>query len=178
MEHPIRSSQLVELPRNEKARALWARTTLRVWPGAYRLVSLDPALGEEAAQALAGSPAPFLALVRERDEISLTIAEKPWRQSPLRPRARSEAGPFRVITFELALALDVVGYLAPAAARLARAGISVVPQCAFQKDHLLVPARRVGDALRVLRGLVRDCARARMTGSRARAGRRGPRARG
>ena len=150
---------MADLPRNERARALWARTTIRLWPETYQLVSLDPSLGEEAAQALAGNPVPFVALVRERDEVSLTVAEAQWRRSPLRSRARSEAGPFRVITFELALALDVVGYLAPAVARLAEAGISVVPQCAFQKDHLLVPARRAADAVRVLRGLVRDCAR-------------------
>ncbi len=169
---------MAELPSNARARALWARTTLRVWPEAYRLVSLDPTLAEEAAGLLAANPAPFAALVRERDLVSLTIAEALWRRSPLRPRARSEAGPFRVITFELALDHDVVGYLAPAAARLARAGIPIVPQCAFRKDHMLVPAKRLAEAVHVLDGLVRGCARIRRKGSRVRAGRRRPPARG
>jgi len=169
---------VTEVPGNARARTLWARTTLRVWPEAYRLVSLDPTLAEEAAGLLAANPAPFAVLVLERNEVSLTIAEALWRRSPLRARARSEAGPFRAITFELALDLDVVGYLAPAAARLARAGIPIVPQCAYQKDHVLVPEERLADAVRVLEGLVGDCARLRRKGSPGRGGRRRPRARG
>lgn len=169
---------MTELPRNESTRELWARTTIRAWPESYRLVSLDPGLVAEAAKLLAAYPAPFAALVRERDEVSLTIAQGPWRRSRLHGRARAEAGPFRAITFELALDHDVVGYLAPAATRLARARIPILPQCAYHKDHLLVPARRLTEAMRVLKGLVRDCGRVRTKGSRGRAGRPRPRARG
>ncbi len=167
-----------ELPPNDRARELWARTTMRTWPESYRLVSLDPGLAGEAARLLAAHPAPFAALVRERDELSLTIAQGPWRRSRLRGRARAEAGPFRAITFELALDHDVVGYLAPAAARLARARIPIVPQCAYRRDHLLVPARDVAAAMRVLEGLVRDCGRVRTRRSRGRGGRPRPGARG
>ena len=61
------------LPGNARVRLLWARTTIRVWPERYRLVSLDPALAGEAGALLSEDPAPFAALVRERDEASLTI---------------------------------------------------------------------------------------------------------
>jgi hypothetical protein len=34
--------------------------------------------------------------------------------------------------------LDVCGFLAPAAERLAEAGVPLIPQCAYLKDHLLI----------------------------------------
>ena len=145
------------LPASERTRSLWAQTRLEVWPEWYRLVSFPTAQGAAAASLLAASAGRFCALVLERDELSLTVAEDVWRKSPLRDMARSEIGPLRAITFSLSLDLDVVGYLAPAAARLADAGISVVPQCAASRDHLLVPAHRLEDAVRVLEQLIRDC---------------------
>ena len=92
----------------------------------------------------------FSCLVLERDEVSLTVAVELWAASPLRPSARQDAGPFRVITFDLDLDLAVTGYLAPAAEALAAAGVPIVPQCAFLKDHLLVPAEHLETAVRAL----------------------------
>jgi hypothetical protein len=145
------------LPPSERTRALWARTRLQVWPEWYRLVSFPPAQAAAAASLLAASGGRFCALVLERDHMSLTVAEDVWRSSPLKDKAGAEIGPLRAITFSLALDLDVVGYLAPAAARLAAAGIPIVPQCAASRDHLLVPAHRLDDALRVLEQLIADC---------------------
>jgi hypothetical protein len=52
--------------------------TLFVWPNHYLLVSLQPDVLTEAA-ALAGSAsATFIALVMERDEVSLTVEEDLW----------------------------------------------------------------------------------------------------
>jgi len=145
------------LPASERTRALWARTRLHVWPEWYRLVSFPPTQAAAAATLLATSAGHFCALVLEQDEMSLTVAEEVWRKSPLRGEARAEVGPLRAITFSLALDLEVVGYLAPAAARLAAAGISIVPQCAASRDHVLVPAHRLDDAVRVLEELILDC---------------------
>jgi hypothetical protein len=59
-----------------------------------------------------------------------------------------------VITFNLDLDLGVTGYLAPAADALARAGVPIVPQCAFLKDHLLVPAEQLETAVATLERLI------------------------
>ncbi len=136
------------------ARALWARTRVRVWPGCYRLVSLPPGALAEAAALVGRAPGGFAALVLERDEVSLTLPAELWDASDLRPRARAEAGPYRALTFDLDLDLHVTGYLAPAAALLAEAGVSIVPQCAFLKDHLLVREADLERALETLAGLV------------------------
>jgi hypothetical protein len=136
------------------ARALWAKTTLSVWPESYRLVSLPRAALPEAAALVARAGDGFTCLVLERDEASLTVAEDLWSSSPLRPAARQDAGPFKVITFSLDLDLAVTGYLAPAAEALAAAGVPIVPQCAFLKDHLLVPADRLETAVEILERII------------------------
>jgi len=139
---------------NDRARSLWAATRLHAWPEPVVLVSLPVERAADAA-ALAGRSGPgFAALVVGRDEASLTVPEAAWRSDPLRRDARAQAGPFRVLTFDLDLALDVCGYLAPAADALARAGVPIVPQCAFRTDHLLVPADKLDVAVEALDALI------------------------
>jgi len=136
--------------------ALWARTRIHVWPETYLLVSL-PLAELPAAAALAAGQGPFGALVVERDEVSVTVREDLWRASPLRASARAESAPLRALSLDLDIDLSVCGYLAPAAERLAQAGVSIVPQCAFLKDHLLVHQDQLAAAQRVLEDLVREC---------------------
>ena len=140
---------------NEHARAAWRRTKLHVWPQSYVLVSLPKCAIHEAAMLLDG-PDAFSHLLLDQTEASLTVELSRWKGSPLIERAYAVGGPFRVITFDLVLDLDLCGYLAPAAERLAVAGIPIVPQCGYSRDHLLVPAERLEDALRVLQSLIAD----------------------
>ena len=140
------------------ARAVWARTRLHVWPERYFLASLPPSALADAALVI-GSASGFVALVAERDEVSVTLTEEAWKASALRARASAEAGPYRAITFDVNIDLAVVGYLAPAAARLAGARVSIVPQCAFLKDHLLVREADLETAVRVLEAFIAECGR-------------------
>jgi hypothetical protein len=144
--------------RDAHARGLWARTVVRVWPERYVLVSLDPALAREAASLVTRARPAFAALLVEREEASLTLPRALWRRSPIRRKARAEAGPFRVLTFDLALELDTIGYIAPAAARLAASGVPIVPQCGYRTDHVLVRERDLARARRALRALVAEAA--------------------
>jgi hypothetical protein len=131
--------------------ALWRRTRIAVAPERYVLASLPPERAAAAA-ALVVDGGAFAALVREREEVSLTVAEAVWQASGL--TATALAGPYRAITLDLELDLGVVGYLAPAAAALAAAGVSIVPQCAYKRDHLLVREADLAQALAVLEELI------------------------
>ena len=139
---------------NDRARALWARTRVHVWPERYVLASLPVARLVEAAPLLARAGDAFAALVRERDEVSLTLPES------LRAEASSLADrvavPYRVLTIDLELELDVIGYLAPALERLAAAGVTIVPQCGFRTDHLLELDRDLPAARAALDALIRE----------------------
>ena len=55
--------------------------------------------------------------------------------------------------------VDLVGFLAPLAERLAAAGIPIVPQCGFRTDHLLVPEKRLDDTVRVIERLIADASK-------------------
>ncbi len=140
-----------------ETRALWARTTLRVAAGRYCLASIPKTMLTEAVSLVAKEDGRFAALIVETDEVSLTIRYTRWRTSPLKGRASAESGPFRVITFALELDPAVVGYFAPAARRLAEAGIPIVPQCGFLKDHLLVRETDLSKATEALEKLIADC---------------------
>jgi hypothetical protein len=142
---------------SDRARLVWSRTRLQIWPEIYRLVSLPKEALGEAAGLLAGSGGAFAALVLTSDEVSLTLPEDAWARSPLRGRARADAGPYRVVTLDAQTDLDVCGYLAPVAARLAEAGIPIVPQCAYSRDHLLFRGGDLEGAIGVLRDWIRTC---------------------
>jgi hypothetical protein len=141
----------------DATRALWARTTVRLWPERYRLVSLPVDRLGEALAFLASVDRGFLGLVRERDEVSLTVESGAWDGSALAPRALHVSPPYRALTLDLELDLDVVGYLAPAAARLAEAGIPIVPQCAYLRDHVLVREEDGARARQVLEDYAAAC---------------------
>lgn len=139
--------------------AIWAETVVRTWPDAFSLVSLPHASLPDAAALVAESRDRFAALVVEADEVSLTVAESVWTAARHRIAFRCEAGPFAAITLGIDVDLGVCGYLLPAARRLADAGISIVPQCAYLKDHLLVHASDAGRAVALLESLVDDARR-------------------
>jgi len=141
---------------NDRIRELWARTRLRVWPEPCYLASLPVASLAAAGEWLGGCERGFAALVVERDEVSVTVPESAWLGSPLRGRALAEAGPLRALTFDLDLDLELVGFLAPVAERLAAAGVSIIPQCAYLKDHLLVREEQLEDAVRAIEELIRE----------------------
>jgi len=142
-----------------RARSLWALTRLAFHPEPCMLVSLprDAAAGTIGEAAALAARGPFSALVFAADEISLTVPVSVWRASSLRASALGESGPWAVIALDLAIDLDVTGYLAPAAARLAAAGIPIVPQCAYRKDYLLVREFDRDRAIQVLEALIASC---------------------
>ncbi len=63
--------------------------------------------------------------------------------------ARIESG-FRLLTLDIELGWNVVGYLARVTEILASAGIPVGALSAFSRDHLLIKQDDLGTALRVL----------------------------
>jgi hypothetical protein len=140
---------------DRRVREAWARTRVRVWPERYVLAGLPTGRLAEAAALAGESGAGFAALVLEAEEVSLTLEEGRWEASGLAGEGLARSGPYRAITLDAELGLDLCGYLAPAAVRLAEAGVPLVPQCGRRTDHLLVREEDLQAALRVLEGLAR-----------------------
>jgi hypothetical protein len=139
------------------AARLWARTAIRVWPERYHVVSLPLGGVASAVEIVSRCAGTFASLLLERDEVSVVVPEIFRERFPSIARS---AGPYRVVTLDIDVDLNASGYLAPAAERLAKAAIPIVPQCGFLKDHILVRDRDAKRAVAVLERLVKECVRA------------------
>ena len=62
-----------------------------------------------------------------------------------------------MVTFDLSVNLDVFGCFAPAAVALANAAVSIVPQSAYLKDHVVVHEKDLNTTVTVLKKLIEDC---------------------
>jgi hypothetical protein len=130
------------------------------------LAQLDPSLDDTvyvfvSCRTPLTEIAPF-AMVREDDRFSYVVSEADASRCGLHGEYRS-----RRLELGLDTDLGLVGLIARIAAELALHGIAVNPIAGHRRDHLLVPAERANDALKVLSDAA---ARARLTVARATAG--------
>jgi uncharacterized protein len=134
------------------ATELLRRTRVRVAPATYFLIGLR----HEDWQRLLENPelsprgsAPFM-LLRDEHEVTLLLDEVDWKTMRHAARDARIEGGFRLVTLDVELAWNVVGYLARVTEILAAANISVGALSAFSRDHLLIRQDDLGTALRVL----------------------------
>ena len=145
---------------NPKARDVWSTARVKVWEGSVVLATFPRFAGDRVA-AFAGrvslrEPAAFVAFVTEGEDCSLTTSEAAFEAWRLKGRATGVVTGLRAITIDAAMPVDLVGFLAPLADRLALAKIPIIPQCGFHTDHVLVPEARLDDALVVINQLIAD----------------------
>ncbi|MFL6253662.1 MAG: ACT domain-containing protein [Pyrinomonadaceae bacterium] len=131
---------------------LLSRAKVEVAPETYVLVGLrhaDWARLLENPELSPRAESNFM-LLRDRFEVTLLVEESDWRAMRHAARdAKFEAG-FRLVTLDVELGWDVVGFLAHVTAILAAAGVPVGALSAFSRDHLLIKQEDLGNALRVL----------------------------
>ena len=141
-----------EIKQQSDAAELLRRTKVEVLPATFVLVGMrreDWLRLLESPELSPRPEAPFMLLADAR-EVTLLLEEDDWRAMRHAARdARVEAG-FRLVTLDIELGWDVVGYLARVTAILAAEGISVGALSAFSRDHLLVKQQDLGTALRAL----------------------------
>jgi hypothetical protein len=131
---------------------LLSRTRVRVSPALYFLVGMrheDWLRLLENPELSPRGDAPFMVL-RDEHEVTLMLDETDWRAMRHAARDARVEGNFRLVTLDLELGWNVVGYLARVTAILSGAGISVGALSAFSRDHLLIKQDDLGQALRVL----------------------------
>lgn len=93
--------------------------------------------------------APFM-MLRDGHEVTLLLTEEDWLQMRYAARdARVEAD-FRLVTIDLELGWNVIGFMAHVAGILAGANISCGFLSAFSRDHLLIKQNDLARALLAL----------------------------
>ncbi len=120
----------------------------------YRLLRLPSSGMTLAAGVIAEASQEFSCLIADKDELSLLLPSDVC--DGFRGRLRhAEISPvvYRLITFDIELAPDLVGFLSKVTGALAAAGIPLLAIAAFSRDHIFVPADDLEPALRRLRDL-------------------------
>lgn len=117
----------------------------------YVLVRLPASAVTAAAGILAEIGEPFGAVLLDKDEVSLLIAKSDFEEFKRRlPDCQVSDNRFRLITIDVELEFNLVGFIAHLSAALAAANISILTYAAYSRDHLLVPAEHFENALRIL----------------------------
>ena len=134
------------------ASELLRRAKVSVAPETFVLVGLRPEDWRRLLENPELSPraeSNFM-LLRDPFEVTLLLEEDDWRAMRHAARdARVETN-FRLVTLDVELDWNVVGFLARVTEILAAEGIAVGALSAFSRDHLLIKQDDLGKALRVL----------------------------
>ncbi len=131
---------------------LLSRAKVEVAPETFFLVGLrheDWARLLESPELSPRAESPFM-LLRDTHEVTLLLDETDWRTMRHAARAARVEGGFRLVTFDVELEWNVIGFLARVTELLAGAGIAVGALSAFSRDHLLIKQDDLATALRVL----------------------------
>jgi len=131
---------------------LLRRTRVEVLPQTFVLVGLRHEDWRRLLENPELSPPPesIFMLLRDAREVTLLVEEDDWRAMRHAARdARIEAG-FRLVTLDIELQWDVVGYLARVTEILAAAKVSAGALSAFSRDHLLIKQNELAAALLAL----------------------------
>ena len=89
-------------------------------------------------------------LLRDPFEVTLLLEESDWRAMRHAARDARVEGDFRLVTLDVELPWNVVGFLARVTEVLAAEGVSVGALSAFSRDHLLIKQDDLGRALKAL----------------------------
>lgn len=95
-------------------------------------------------------------IFKDRWEVTIVVDELDFaRLRPGLEDAKVEGG-FRMLSFDVEMPFDVVGFMACVSAILAEVGISILPFSSFRRDHLLVHQNDLAAALKAFRGIVEE----------------------
>lgn len=134
------------------AAELLQQTKIEVAPAFYRLIGLRSEEWRRLLENPELSPrgsASYMVLRDER-EVTLLVDDADWETMRYALRDAQVENGFRLVTLNITLGWNVVGYIAAVTAILAEAGIPVGVLSAFSCDHLLIKQEDLSQALRVL----------------------------
>lgn len=95
-------------------------------------------------------------VLKDAYEVTLLLDDDDWLKMKHAARDAKVESNFRLVTFDIELPWNVVGFLAHVSTILAKENISVGAISAFSRDHLLIKQNDIGKALKVLSGHVAE----------------------
>ena len=142
----------MNLEQTSKVSELLRITRVEVAPETFFLVSLLHTDWSKLLENPELSPrmtAPFM-IFRDKWEVTLLLYEVDFVTIRHAVREAKTEGNFRLLSFDIGLNFDTVGFLAEVARILAEAEIPIVALSAFSRDHLLIKQQDLSKALKFL----------------------------
>jgi hypothetical protein len=93
--------------------------------------------------------APFM-IFRDKWEVTMLVDEIDFKTIRFAIRDAKVEGNFRLLSFDIELDFDTVGFLAHISKILAEADVSIIALSAFSRDHILIKQEDLAKALKVL----------------------------
>jgi hypothetical protein len=112
----------------------------------FAVASLPLAYYREVLEAVSNVEG-FVSVTRDKEEVTLVMAEDLWRQMAGRFPAAEVVLERRLIRFDTVLDFSVVGFIAEISKALAEAGISILSISTYRTDAVLVHESRFSDAV-------------------------------
>ena len=135
---------------------IFASTELKIHPQDYVIVSLPVEEKDNALKSFSLLSS-FSSITIDYEEISLILKESDWKILLDRfPKSLCE-GPYRVITFDIVLDLNLVGFLSVISSILADEGISIYAVSTYLRDHILVKSKDAEKAILRFKELIEKC---------------------
>lgn len=137
---------------NNSVLSLLKQTKVEVSVETYFIISLR----DEDFRRLLESPelsprmtSPFM-IFKDKWEVTLILDETDYQTCRHAIREAKVEGGWRILSFDLVMDFNVVGFLAEISRILAEADISIFAISAFSRDHLLIKQDNLAKALKVL----------------------------
>ena len=139
---------------NSNARNVLAEAALYSDGVEYKLVKLPATAITLAAGIVAEAACPFTSMIVDKDEVSLMLPVDVCQvfERRLRLAVISDLN-YRLLTFDLVLEPDLVGFLALISQCLADAQVPLLAFAAYSRDHIFVPASRFDEAIAAIESL-------------------------
>lgn len=135
---------------------IFAATKLKLHPEEFILVSLPLSEKEKSLELFKGVN-PFSTISVDHAEVSMILSETDWSSICKQFKDFQTEGPYKTITFDIVLDLNLIGFLSVVSAVLAKEGISIFAVSTFLRDHILIKSSQADRAMDLLRELIERC---------------------
>ena len=140
----------------QNALELLKKAKIEVSPETFAVISLTSEEWLKLLESPELSPrmtSPFM-IFKDRWEVTMVLDDTDYGTVRHAIRDSKVEKNFRLLSFDVELPFDVVGFMAQIAKILADAEISILPISSFTTDHVLVKQDDLSNALKSLRGYV------------------------
>jgi hypothetical protein len=137
----------------EGVKEILSRTSIQLDPDQYIIASIDLQEEKKARETLKDLDV-FSSVTYDYKEISVVAKTSEWKKVRGNFYKIEEAGPYRLITFNLVLDLSIVGFMAEISKRLAEHMVSIYALSTYLRDHILVKSEDAERAVSCLEGMI------------------------